>query len=526
MDPTDHVGHGTHVAGIIGANGNNGIGIAGVCWNISLVSLKIADASGTPDIQYAIRAIDYAASKNISILNCSFSGSGSSLAIRTAMENFTGLVVCAAGNDNSDNDIYLRSPCGNNDLNNVISVGAINQNNKKWAYSNYGATKVDLFAPGDGIYSTYPNNYKYDSGTSMAAPHVTGVAALLLSRYPDMSAGVLKASILEGVDKLPDLSGLCVTGGKLNADIDLKILNTSVVSKSGDKWTIRLTNPTSSTKEVIYNSKMCTESDAKTWNNLTDIETVTIAAGGARNIIITERLLATHIAFSYIDGNTRYITYSDKLNTNGTLNSGFAKITAYRYGMFSIVGKSGTMWKIKVSNIWAKDMMIYYNAKMCTLADAKNWSGLQDIRSIYVSAGNSVIVSISENSFASAVAFSYITDGDRAVCYGEDLAINTTMTMRSNLLPLYLGLANSGKSGSAWKIRITNPTDHTITVYYNTKMCTEADAKNWTNLRDVSSFTLAAGASKTVTISERFLATSIAISFYSGSHGTFLMQIA
>ena len=517
MDPTDRVGHGTHVAGIIGANGNNGIGIAGVCWNISLVSLKIADASGTLDIQYAIRAIDYAASKNISILNCSFSGSGSSLAIRTAMENFTGLVVCAAGNDNSDNDIYLRSPCGNNDLNNVISVGAINQNNKKWAYSNYGATKVDLFAPGDGIYSTYPNNYKYDSGTSMAAPHVTGVAALLLSRYPDMSAGVLKASILEGVDKLPDLSGLCVTGGKLNADIDLKILNTSVVSKSGDKWTIRLTNPTSSTKEIIYNSKMCYESDAKNWTNFIDVNTVTLAAGSSRNIVITERLLATHIAFSYIDEGMRYITYSDKLNTNGTLSSGFAKVYAHEYPPLSIIGKNGSTWKIKITNPYSTGQTVQYNAKMCTLSDAENWSGLQDIRSVYISKGGSAIVDISENSFAPAIAVSFVIGSNRIVRYADNLNTNTTMTLHRNTLPLYMGLANSGKSGSAWKITITNTTAQTVTVYYNTKMCTEADAKNWTNLRDVSSFTLAAGASKTVTISERFLATSIAISFYSGS---------
>lgn len=91
------------------------------------------------------------------------------------------------------------------------------------------------------------------------------------------------------------------------------------------------------------------------------------------------------------------------------------------------------------------------------------------------------------------------------------------MTTYANVVPLYLELANIGKEGSAWKVRIKNTTDRTVTVYYNTKMCTESDAKNWTNLKDVSSFTLAAGATKTVVISERFLATSIAVSFYSNS---------
>lgn len=110
------------------------------------------------------------------------------------------------------------------------------------------------------------------------------------------------------------------------------------------------------------------------------------------------------------------------------------------------------------------------------------------------------------------------TDIFNEIDCADNLATNTTMTVHRNTLPLYLGLANSGKSGSAWKITITNTTDQSVTVYYNTKMCTEADAKNRTNLKDISGFTLAAGASKTVTISERFLATSIAVSFVSGGY--------
>ena len=517
-NPRDRKKHGTFIAGIIGADGNNGIGIAGVCWDVSLVSLNITDSIGENKASYATKAIDYASSNNIPILNFSGAPRKESLVLKTAIENYSGLFVCSAGNNGSNNDSVLTYPSFYNYLDNVISVGAINEYDEKWEDSNYGVTKVDLFAPGAGIYSTCPNNtYAVGDGTSFAAPFVSGVAAWLLSLYPDMTASILKANILEGVKKLDILDDLCSTGGKLDVSGKWKVLNTSVVSKSGDKWTIRLTNPTSSTKEIIYNSKMCYESDAKNWTNFIDVNTVTLAAGSSRNIVITERLLATHIAFSYIDEGMRYITYSDKLNTNGTLSSGFAKVYAHEYPPLSIIGKNGSTWKIKITNPYSTGQTVQYNAKMCTLSDAENWSGLQDIRSVYISKGGSAIVDISENSFAPAIAVSFVIGSNRIVRYADNLNTNTTMTLHRNTLPLYMGLANSGKSGSAWKITITNTTAQTVTVYYNTKMCTEADAKNWTNLRDVSSFTLAAGASKTVTISERFLATSIAISFYSGS---------
>ncbi len=223
--------HGTHVAGTIGAVGGNGQGVAGVCWSIKLMSGKfLGKRGGTTD--NAIKAVDYFTNLkknqglNIVATNNSWGGGAFSQGLQDAIERADDagiLFVAAAGNAGANIDVTASYPAGYpND--NIIAVAAITSTGALASYSNYGATKVDLGAPGSAITSTVPvsskrvvtSGYASYSGTSMATPHVTGAVALYAATHPGASASTIKASILSSAVPTPSLSGKCVTGGRLN----------------------------------------------------------------------------------------------------------------------------------------------------------------------------------------------------------------------------------------------------------------------------------------------------------------------
>lgn len=224
----DNYGHGTHIAGIIGAEANNSLGVAGINWNVSLMPLKFMDDKGIGWTGGAVNAMNYVSMMktvygiNIVVANASWGGgTGFSNMLYGAIQklNDAGVVLTvAAGNNGSNNDITPRYPsCF--DVNNVISVGALSKYDgvSLVGFSNYGVASVDLAAPGSIILSTIPwNNYGYLSGTSMAAPQVAGAVALLNSVKPGISVSEVKAAIFSSVDKVPELFGKVATGGKLN----------------------------------------------------------------------------------------------------------------------------------------------------------------------------------------------------------------------------------------------------------------------------------------------------------------------
>jgi subtilisin family serine protease len=223
-DPMDDYGHGTHVSGTIGAIGNNGIGVIGVAGlnsNVKLMPLKFIGAIGSGPISAAVSAILYAASftdasgnKVVRITSNSWITWQASHSLENAIKKCGALFVAAAGNDASDTVMY---PAGYSEPN-ILSVGATDDDDALAGFSNYGSDWVDLGAPGVNILSTTPgNNYASMSGTSMATPHVSGVAALLMSQYPALSIDDIKAQILASVDPLPSLVGRVLTGGRLNA---------------------------------------------------------------------------------------------------------------------------------------------------------------------------------------------------------------------------------------------------------------------------------------------------------------------
>jgi subtilisin family serine protease len=220
-DPMDSQGHGTHVAGIIGAKGNNGKGVAGVNWSVSLVGLKVFSNNGRQTRTDAlVSAINYANRMGISITNNSWGGGPYSESIRDAIKSAGSrghLFVAAAGNDGSNNDSRPFYPA-NYGLSNMISVGATDSRDRLASFSNYSPNSVDIAAPGANIYSTLPRGrYGYLSGTSMAAPYVTGVAALIKARSSSRSASSIKSKILNGADSVRNLSGRIKNSRRLNA---------------------------------------------------------------------------------------------------------------------------------------------------------------------------------------------------------------------------------------------------------------------------------------------------------------------
>ena len=222
-EPDDDGGHGTHVAGIIGAQGNNSVGIAGVNWETQVMGLKFLDGNGEGNTGDAASAIDYAVDHGARVINASWGGPAFSHALYSAIRraNQRGvLVVAAAGNDGINADSSPDYPAAF-DLPNVISVAGTDRADRLLDFSNYGAKSVDLAAPGDDVYSTVPSvsdksGYAAFSGTSMAAPFVAGAVALYLSQFPGATVDQVRAALLGTVDRLPTLAGRTVSGGRVN----------------------------------------------------------------------------------------------------------------------------------------------------------------------------------------------------------------------------------------------------------------------------------------------------------------------
>jgi subtilase family protein/fervidolysin-like protein len=218
-NPTDDHGHGTHVAGTIGAAGNNGAGVAGVNWNVRIMPVKFLNAQGSGTDANAVSAVLYAAQNGADVMNNSWADNQYSQtladAINVADQN-NSLFVAAAGNNGTDNDSSPTYPASY-DMPNVVAVAATDNSDNRAFFSNVGRRSVDLGAPGVDIYSTWPGgNYQYLSGTSMATPHVAGAAALAKAAFPSASAVGLKALLLGTVDPKPALATTTSSGGRLN----------------------------------------------------------------------------------------------------------------------------------------------------------------------------------------------------------------------------------------------------------------------------------------------------------------------
>jgi subtilisin family serine protease len=218
---TDTMGHGTAIAGIIGALGNNGKGTVGVAWRVQIMVCKFFDQGREGSISGVIECLNYARIKKAKIVNASWVDTDYSQALYSALNRARSagmIIVAAAGNGTLDIDVSPIYPPAYN-LDNIVTVAASTRTNTLANFSNYGAQAVHLAAPGTDIYGPWlggDNEYAYFNGTSMAAPFVTGSLALLWTRYPNDSHTQIIKRLLAAVDPLPVLEGKCRTGGRLN----------------------------------------------------------------------------------------------------------------------------------------------------------------------------------------------------------------------------------------------------------------------------------------------------------------------
>lgn len=227
-DPLDDEGHGTHVAGTIAAAANSGGPVVGVAWDVRIMGLKVLGPFGGTSSD-VMQGFEYGVEQGCKVINASLGGGGRSQsmfeAIARAQQRGV-LLVAAAGNSGLDTDIFANYP-SNYDLDNVISVAAINRYGEIWAFSNYGGKTVDIGAPGVDILSLGIGDdsaYQENSGTSMAAPHVAGVAALVYSAFPNASAEEVRDRIISSAIQESSFSGKMVSGGRLSAfkSLDVK----------------------------------------------------------------------------------------------------------------------------------------------------------------------------------------------------------------------------------------------------------------------------------------------------------------
>ncbi len=244
-DPNDDQGHGTSVAGVLGAIGNNGKGVTGVAWKVQIMAYKCFNNFGIGSVSQAIAGMDYAKTNGARIINASW-GFPASLALSNevySLRDSNIIVVAACANSGTNIDLNPTYPASYH-FDNVVTVAATTTNDALAAYSGYSANSVHLAAPGDQIYTTWSPNDSYyftQSGTSFSAPYVSGACALLMAQYPADSYQQIISRLLSSTDPLPSLAGKCRTGGRLNLRKALRtILVATIPATNGGPFQLRV----------------------------------------------------------------------------------------------------------------------------------------------------------------------------------------------------------------------------------------------------------------------------------------------
>ncbi len=381
-DPMDDHSHGTHCAGTIGAVGNNGVGVTGASWNARIMALKFLDAGGSGDTADAVEAIDYAVRKEAHVTSNSWGGYGTDQALYDAIDaagDCGQLFVAAAGNNaiNIEGQFWLPSGF---DLDEIVSIAATNSGDGLAWFSNWGPISVDLAAPGESILSTTPGNgYSYFSGTSMATPHVAGVANMLFALSGTRDGLAVKQWIMDSVDPLPALSGLMVTGGRLNYDAALDQIpaaptlpssgilfslrkNTTIGAQTMFRWDVWHLDPVTGLYTLVYDGldvqaaptnidAVAAMPDGSLLMSFNQTTTMVCLFGGPNGNVVDEQDIVRFVPYSYgsttfghfefyLDGSDIGLDTVDE-DIDALALDGTGNLLISTQGQFSVPGLSG-----------------------------------------------------------------------------------------------------------------------------------------------------------------------------------------
>ncbi len=285
-DPMDDNGHGTHCAGTIGAAGDDGKGLVGVNWNVTIMGIKFLANEGGGTLANAIKSINYAVTMGVDVMNNSWGGGGYSEILKETIRRAgrAGIVfVAAAGNDASDNDRRPSYPASY-DVDNVVSVAAVDNRGDLAYFSNYGSKSVHVAAPGHNILSTVPGGTDTYSGTSMATPHVTGVVALMLAYNPRMAYDEVKHRLISTSKPLSALKGRVASAGVVDAFYALVNIKAPPDGNDPSMWT-------ESRDEVIETAHPYVEGTTQRW---------TVRAPGAKRVSLFFKQFETEAGYDKV----------------------------------------------------------------------------------------------------------------------------------------------------------------------------------------------------------------------------------
>lgn len=423
-DPADDNGHGTHVSGTIAAVGNNGIGVAGVNWSARIMPLKFLSARGSGTTADAISALDYAVMMGARISSNSWGGGAFSQALYdsiAAAQAAGHLFVAAAGNDGVDTDITPSYPASY-DLDNIVSVAATDDNDALASFSNFGAVTVDLGAPGVSILSTTPaNTYSSFSGTSMATPHVSGAAALVLAQDSSLDVAGLKAALMDSVDAIAALAGITVSGGRLNAASAISGLVQVVVTPAtatvaaGGTLQYSAAGGTAPYNWTVSDSNLASIDATGLLTALAPGQVV-VTATDANNVSGTAELTITTVVvspdsgslqvgdtlqFSASGGTPPYSWSSSDANI-ASIDAGTGLLTALAIGSVQVTATDANGFSYTTGNIVISDITISPNTALLAVGDTQQFTASGGVQPYSWSSGDPSVATIDANGLLTA----------------------------------------------------------------------------------------------------------------------------